>query len=289
MSRRSEQLKKITRDFLAVHDEWKVDDNRPNPDETYWDAVTTLLDAVEHGDIPGDVRPLVTAAEAFADEVDKFDGRDNDGDLYPHDAFWLAIDGMRKVLEGPTRRELPPLETIKSLAGLPYMQHAQIAEIYGFRDRQGRLMPSLVQKELDAPGSVLNTPGSVDGRDWKDPRVTELDEQDTAADRAEEAIERKGRRSRKESSPCTETPRELWEQGVGPVQAAQMLKQDHADVAKQFAEWTASSEFNRKVWAMLDDGAAVDKIAKKLKSTEEKVTVAIRERPMVGAPAGEGD
>lgn len=285
MSRRSEQLKTIVNNFIAIHDEWVADDNREHPDEDYWDSAQLVVDAVEDaGDIPGDARILFKSMESFADEVDKVFASEDDSQ--PHEGFWQAVVAIRSAIEGPKRRELKPLESIKELCAMPYMQHAQVAAMYGFKDAKGNLLVHLVQKELDSPGSVIATKGGMDGRDWKDPRLAELDVQDTAVERAAEAIEKKGRRARKEDKPCRETSRELWEQNVGVEQAAQMLKQSEATVRKQFDEWTAAADLNRKVWDLVDKAVPVDKIAKQLKVDLPRVESAIRDRPAVGA--GEG-
>jgi hypothetical protein len=183
-----------------------------------------------------------------------------------------------------------PLEPIKELAAMPYMQHVQVARMYGFIDRKGNPLPRLVQMELDAPGSVIGPAGKgkglIDGRDWVDPRLAELDEQDGAAERHSEAIEAKGRRAKKENSPCRETPRELWEQGVSISQAARMLQQDEKEVRRQFADWTTARDFQKKVWGLMDKGVNVDQIAKQLKAEKPDVESAIRERPQ-GSEAGD--
>lgn len=287
MGRRSEQLRDVATNLIKSHDEWVNDPNRENPDEAYWDEVSVTIDAFEQGDIPADIRPLAEAVSKFADEADAFEDRENDNDVHPRDGFWRALETIRETLAGPTRRDLPPLESIAELAKLPYMQHVQIAQMYGFIDRRGNPMPALVQQELQTPGSVLNTPKSVDGRDWKDPRLADIDQQDNKAAEVSEAIREKGRRSRKETAPCKETARELWEQGVSPAQAAMMLKEDERIVAKQFAGWTAYREFSGKVWELVDKAVPLPEICKRLKADPKKVEAAIRDRPMVGAGVGD--
>lgn len=284
MSRRSEQLKAIATDFIRAHDDWSNEDNNrpPAPDEAYWDAVEAMLDAVEAGDIPAESRELVDAINAFANEADRFEASD---DNVPDDGFWRAVAAIRKQVAGPGRRELPPLETVAELSKLPYIQDIQIAKMLGIKDRNGNLWPRGVQLERETPGCVMKTPGGMDGRDWIDPRLADLDYEEAAADRAEEAIEKRTRRERKADKPCPETPRQLWEQGVGIPQAARMLKQPEADVAKQFADWTAAKEFSRKVWELVDKAVPLDKIAKQLKADQAKVEAAIRERPVTSEEA----
>lgn len=287
MSRRSEQLTKVARNFIETHDQWAEDDNRQNPDDVYWDAVETLVEAFENGDIPADLRMLHDAVARLTKEADVFEATNPAPGAHPQDSFWDAVVGIRRVLDGPQRRELKPLESIKELAAMPYMQHAQIARMYGFKDRKGNLLVHLVQRELDAPGSVISTPGGMDGRDWVDPRLAELDEGESAADRACQAIEEKSKRAKKDAGPCKETAEELWQQGVSPAQAAKMLKADEAATAKQFSQWTAEREFNRKVWDLVDKAVPVGEIVKQLRTDPKKVEGAIRARPAVGSETEE--
>ena len=289
MSRRKEALIRVARNFVEVHDAWVDSQNRPNPDDLYFDAMEELFESFEAGDIPGDCRPLAAAVEAFKAAADEFEEREDEQQLYPGEAFWRGVELIKNAIDGPARRELPPLETIKELAALPYMQHAQIAKMYGFIDRKGNLLVRLVQMELDSPGSVIGPAGKgkglIDGHDWTDPRLAEIDAQDGAAERNLQAIEEKGRNSRRDSAACKETDRELWEQQVGPAQAAKMLKRDEQSVRKQFADWTAAAEFNRKVWDLMDKGTHIDQIAKQLKAGKDKVEAAIKERPQGGDEA----
>lgn len=289
MSRRGEQLKNVVSDFLAVHDEWADDDNRPNPDDVYWDAVTDLLEAYDDEvTIPGELRAVDRAVGKFRDEVETFETEDDQNNLYPKDPFWAAIEGIRKAMAGgEQRKQLPPLEPIKQLCGMPYMTHAQVAEMWGLRDRNGKLMPSLVQKELDTPGSVIATPGGMDGRDWVDPRLKDLEQDEANDDDRTERVARKGRNAAKESAACKETAEQLWEQEVPPKQAAAMLKRPEAEVAKQFNDWTAARDFQLKVWKMMDEAVPVEQIAKKLKAKVPAVEDAIRARPAVGATEGD--
>lgn len=284
MSRRSEALKSVARNFLQVHQDWQNDRNRPNPDDEYYDAMEELFNSFAGGDIPAECRPLSVAVEAFRKAADAFEDREDDTQLYPPESFWRGVEAVKAATEGPGRRELPPLESIKELAALPFMQHVQICRMYGFIDRRGNPMPRLVQMELDSPGSVIGPgakgKGLIDGRDWVDPRLAELDEQDGAAERNLEAFEEKGRAAKREESPCPESPRDLWEQNVPAAQAAKMLKQSEKDVRKQFADWTADRDFQVKVWGLVDKGVQIDQIAKQLKCGDiEKVKAAILARP----------
>lgn len=242
MSRRSEKLKAAAANFIEVHHRWVKDDNRPNPDETYWTAIDELRQTFDIGDIPDSCRDLAAAVDSFSDEVVNFDDRDDVDNPYPGDAFWAARDHLEKVARDKSEpAPLPPLETIADLAKLPNMQHIQIAKMYGFFDRQGRPLIHLVQRELDKPGSVLNTPGSVDGRDWKDPRLADIETHEEEDDDTPE-MNRKSRRAKDEEKPCPESPQDLWEQRVPVAQAAKMLKQTEKEVALLFAKFDATKK-----------------------------------------------
>jgi len=236
MSRRSAQLKAIVENFNRVHKEWADSENRPNPDETYWDAVDALRDTFSEGEIPPDCRQLTDAVNDFLDEVDVFDQRENPNNYYPHDAFWRTRQAIEDCLKAEDVPELPPLEPIAELAKLPNITHTQIAKMWGFTDRNGQPMPHLVQRELNHPGSVINTAGSIDGRDWVDPRIAERNAAKQAAERHLSALER----PKDEAPPCKETPQELWEQNLSPKQAAKMLRTSVEEVQRLWDEFEAA-------------------------------------------------
>lgn len=253
MSRRSEQLKTVCGELNRVHDEWvESGDARPSPDESYWDAVEDVEQAFREGEIPADCRELKEAVDKFLDEVSIFDNRADVADTYPRESFWQARDGIEKSLSGLVDvPALKPLESMQSLRDLKptKVEDMQIALMYGLRDRRGNLMPQLVQKEIDSPGSVLKTKGAVDGRDWVDPRLPAY-----AHVAAQEASERdggedeSGNRSasgRKrnptladktaaatEHKPCPESPADLFLQGLTASQASVTLHMPLEDVAK---------------------------------------------------------
>jgi hypothetical protein len=230
---RTEQLKTLVAEFVRVHNKWAEDENRPNPDERYWDAVDAVLEGFGTGDIPSDCRELQTAVAAFANEVEKFDTRENEAQLYPAKEFWQKRQELAVALEGAEPKPLPPLESIFDLAEKQKVGHSQIALIYGFKDKQGRLMPWLVQQELDKPGSVLKGKGAVDGRDWVDPRLADQQVAEQAAERhVAEITGRKERGAKKK--PCPESPEELFAQRVSVKQAALMLCRPESEVAEMW-------------------------------------------------------
>lgn len=295
-TRRGEQLKTVAAEFCRIHDEWVEDKNRPAPDEIYWDGVQTLLDSFASGDIPEESRALAEAVEEFRDVVEDYDQReDPQRNLYPPDDFWKARERVAGCLLQEARQaSLPPLETIPSLAVLPGITHLQIAKIYGFKDRHGQYLPHLVQRELDTPGSVLKQPGTVDGQDWQDPRIQTAKGQ-AVAERHATAISEKRKRAAKNSQPCKETPRELWELTLGQTplsiqQAARMLCRSEAEVAQLFAAFDderqqaivsgVQGEHVDALTAAIREKAAagmtLGAIAKELKTEPRKVAEALK-------------
>lgn len=231
-SRRSEQLRNLVAEFNRVHAAWQIDENRPNPDEIYWDAVDAVKEGFMQGDIPADCRTLADAVAEFMVEEDEFENRQDENRLYPHKAFWEKRELLEAASKDAEYKPLAPLETIPELEKQK-VPHSQIALIYGLRDRRGNLMPWLVQQELDKPGSILQSPGAIDGRDWHDPRVAQQQEAEQVAQQSAETGKRKQRASTKK--PCHETPEELFSQGVSVRQAALMLCRPEEEVAEVFA------------------------------------------------------
>jgi len=188
-----------------------------------------MFESFEAGDIPDEVRALEETLGPLANEYDNF--LDNESDLagYPQQSFWAAFEKFRETIERPQQETpLRPLESIKQLHD-EKVTHNQIAKMYGLVDERGNPQGHLIQKELDAPGSVI-------GPDWKDPRVKELEAKRSAASRHAAAIQ-KARTPNPKAPPCPETPRELWEQRVSVEQSAKMLQQTEDEVRAQFAKW----------------------------------------------------
>lgn len=239
---RSDQLKTVAEEFCSIHDLWSADKKRPSPDGEYWEAVDNLTAAFASGDMPEDCRELSDAVQVFAREVQEFDDRDNpDDNPDPGNAFWSAREKIATVLagKGPSAR-LRPLESIASLRALPGMTDLQIAKIWGFKDRHGNWLPHLVQEELDRPGSVLKTPGAIDGRDWRDPRLSPSG--NAPAERIATKVSEKRKKEARKTEPCPETPKQLWEQKVSVSQSAKMLQRDEAEVATLFAQFDQEME-----------------------------------------------
>ncbi|MDE2103980.1 MAG: hypothetical protein KGL39_42480 [Patescibacteria group bacterium] len=245
MSERANELHESIDNLIRCHKEWLENDGAPDPDPVYWDAVQAVVDCFAVGDMPSKCRELDVAVDKLAEQVRIFDERENVENQYPQDGFWEARQNLedlrlRIVCEPPVR----PLEPIAELAKLSGITHEQIARMWGLTDRRGQPMPWLVQRELDKPGSVIATSGSIDGRDWRDPREEERAKYEASRNKAiARAMLRKSRIARENDKPCHETPRELFEQKVSISQSAKMLKQSEAAVAQLFAQFDAEKLF----------------------------------------------
>ena len=242
MSRRSEFLRTTVEEFLKVHREWSDDKTRPYPDESYWDAVDSVVSAFERGDIPDDCRDLTEAAKELTRERDAFDDRDNLSEMYPHDGFWLARKRLEEEIIATDVREAPPkpMDLIATLrAQCPGITDSQIALIYNFRDRYGNLMTQLVHREETKPGSITETPGAVDGKDWVHPTIYSRARKAAKEIRPETTEEVKRARARKARPVATETPQDLWDQQLTAKQAAKALNKPLEEVEQLFAEFAA--------------------------------------------------
>lgn len=244
MGQRSATLIRACKKLLTAHERWVQDPNRQNPDDSYWDAVENVLETFKAGDIPADCRELNEFVVRFSREVERHDQNTevNPDNQYPHDSFWGALGEIRDHITGRIDAPLPPLETIPELRSQG-VGDEQIARIYGFFDRHGRLMPWLVKREIDNPDSVLKAEGAIDGRTWIDPRIAERTTSLSIAD--DDELE-KHAAAAEDSKPCPETPAELWEQNVPASQAARMLRKPQAEVEALFAKLTADHEKAKK-------------------------------------------
>lgn len=249
MSLREAELFKVIDELTRVHREWVSDDNRPHPDSVYWDAVTDVLSAFEHGDIPGTCRDLEEAVGQLRSAVDVFDARDNFRDHYPQDEFWQAREKLEFLraerAQAPERRPLEPLAELKKLPGI---SDEQIAKMWGFVDRHGRAMPWLVTREMEIPGSVTKTPGAVDGRDWIDPRdAREQKERHEERRKTTASMAKKQKVNERKNRPATESPRDLWELNPQPSleQASRMLNMPAERIRQLWDGYTAELHFRR--------------------------------------------
>lgn len=273
MSRRSDQLRTVAQEFCKIHDEWVNDENRVVPDEIYWDGVDVLVESFAKGDIPEDCRGLAEAVASFAEEDQSFSDRDDPtSKLNPPDSFWNARQRVADELArfdhaAHARTHLPALESMAALRALnPPATDAQIALIYGLNDRYGNLMVHLVQKEIDNPGSVLKTPGAVDGRDWVHPKASKLlrDGNAVAEQQANRIAEKRKLVAKSSRKPPAETPRDIWELGLAPgatpvtvKQAAKMLQMEESEVARLFAEFEAERDAKLQSGDLADDKTQV--------------------------------
>ncbi len=230
----SENLNALAAELLHYHKTWQLDDNRPNPDEAYWDRVNMLINGFEAGEIPADCRRLAVTVEKLQQAAERFETRDDENNFYPRDDFWYAIEELEKTLAGKAPElALKPLEPIKELIDQK-VERWQIAKMYGLFDASGEPQPHLVQKEIDNPGSVIT-------KDWIDPRVKELRASQDAADRhAHELQETKTAASKR--TPCPETPEELWQQEVPVEQSAKMLCRSEDEVRAMFEQFDANAK-----------------------------------------------
>lgn len=260
--------------LTEMHNQWVDDANRPAPDGLYWDVLETTLETIAAGDIPESCRPIEQAAQRMVAAIAVFDDREDQRQQYPHDGFWearQALEDCRKTAK-PVYR--PKMESIKELAALPGMTHAQIAKMWGFADEQGNPMPWLVQRELDTPGIVIDKAKDVIGPHWRHPDAEDEGEavEEPQDDPRSRRLERKRKQAEQDGKPCPETTEQLYEQGVPVEQAAKMLRKSPEDVQKLFDEIEqAKPTTEAKVINYVAEGRSVAEISKLLDIPSQKV------------------
>lgn len=179
---RSTELIAAVKASDAAWKEWQEDANRENPDDQLFDSITDLFAFFDDGDIPSDCRVLEINVSRLRQEWDAYDNREDIGNLNFHEDFLTAREAM---IDGLEAKEMPPakkLLPIQHFRDVEKCTDAQIAAIYDFTDRNGYVLPALVQMELDNPGSITKTPGAVDGRDWVNPLGEEWNPEPSAVE-----------------------------------------------------------------------------------------------------------
>ncbi len=163
---RSEELISAVKQQAADWLNWQEDENRPNPDDELFASLVAMFDVFAAGEIPSDCRVLELNVSALKAEWDKYDNRENVNQTNFDELFKAARERLVAGLEVQERPADKVLLSIKHFREVEKCTDSQIAAIYDFTDRRGYSLPHLVQLELDNPGSVTQTPGAVDGRDW---------------------------------------------------------------------------------------------------------------------------
>lgn len=179
---RSTELIAAVKASDAAWKEWQEDVNRENPDDQLFDSITDLFAVFDDGDIPSDCRVLEINVSRLRTEWDAYDNREDVGNLNFHENFLTAREAMVAGLEA---KEAPPakkLLPIQHFREVEKCSDVQIAAIYDFTDRNGYVLPALVQMEMDNPGSITKTPGAVDGRDWVNPLGEEWNPEPTTVE-----------------------------------------------------------------------------------------------------------
>ncbi len=271
LSDRETELLDATRQFLYEHECWVAagDDDRPHPDEEYWDAVDALVESFDVGDIPQSLRDVFQAVESFREQVDAFGQRADVARAMPNKQFWKAREIVEEVyfstIHAETEPVYPPLEPIKLLIdgdqyGSGKVNWQQVAKMYRWFDRDGNPDVAKVMKEYQDPGSVI-------GPDWVDPRIAEWRverlrkkrQSGGSAGIPKSPKAKRGKADDEDSKPCKETPFELWKlPGMPVAQAARMLKKPMEEVQALFDGFQAKKdEEERRRLGIVDSPANV--------------------------------
>lgn len=294
-NRRSEQLRAAVKEFMRVHQEWVDADDRPNPDESYADAIDAMFAVFEAGEIPADCRQLTARVLLLQRLWDAYlDQRESGIRRYPENEFWEAREALEKALTNvAVRPTFKPLETIQQLREQK-VSDRQIASIYGFLGENGEPQPHMVQQEIDNPGTHI-------GPDWVDPRVRAWEAEQAAINsHADNLVAKHQAAARAAQNPqAPESLLDLWEQGVTAKQAAKILDKFVDEVEAEFrkldeqklageskcdGDATAASTAE-KVYALADQNMTAEAIAKELKLKPREVSKIIKERPPVDSIA----
>jgi hypothetical protein len=286
MGKRTERLHAAVKEFAAVHDKWSDAQTRPNPDESYADAIEGMFQVFDQGEIPADCRQLAAKVATLQMRWEEYvDQREAGERVYPANEFWEAREKLIQAFSNPVQR--PVFKPLESIALLRHQQVPDrlIAKIYGLIGENGEPQSHLVQQEIDQPGSVI---GPDTG--WVDSRVREWEAQQRESDKYADGLVEKHQAAKAAAEPvkCPESITDLFEQKVGVKQAAKMLKMFEADVEKEFARLKAEREAGNSggdadtaamVYLLHDEKKTVEQIAKEVKLSPKKVADLIKNRP----------
>lgn len=211
--------------LLAAFSGW-VNDAKTN--KALWAAVDAAEAAMPRKDLGKVWMHVHIAFLAFVEERKGYDDRPRPEDN-PPDSFWAALDALanaRKQHGKTPKGHMPPESVEQLIATVP--DQGQVARMLGLIDEDGGTQLDRLQQEIKNPGSVIN-------ENYRHPndakQDAELDEQHAAyvAMLGGLPVPKSDRKA------CKETPEELYKQGVGAGQAANMLRKKIPDVEKQWA------------------------------------------------------
>jgi len=245
---RADELRAAVRAMKTEHDEWVNSQDREEIDGRYRESVNQLSSVFDDGDIPPNCRTLHSRTLEFLIEWDSYQEVNGEPPNRLWAAYQIMVDAAERIDQVEDDIELYEIEPIATLRnpgdGRAAVSDFQIAKMWRFLDRRGEPSPALVQKEFINPGSVTQTRGGMDGRDWVHPAIAERQKKAAAVklkrnmerQREDEVINDKPRKVRQ---PCSETPFELYCTGVGAPQAAKMLCKPESEVEAMWLRFKA--------------------------------------------------
>lgn len=233
MNARTNELFAAVDAMQAEHVRYQNDDSLQYPPSSLWDAIEATLAVFDNGDIPHECKGLFNSAVTVSLQLKAHDETDEPS---PPDSFWQAVEQLYATRKNMGRTVTKRRESMAELKEqkVPY---EQIAQMFGLMDPDGRPQVDLVLKELATPGSVI-------GPDWVHPDDREADR--NLAEANQRLHGTLSPKSKPKRDVCKETPRELFDQGVGVVQAANMLNVDRIGLEPQWAAWTEEKEAAEK-------------------------------------------
>lgn len=259
---REQQLEAALANHDRVHAEWVADQNREYPDDRYEEAIDLLDSVFGEGDLPALYNDVAGHLDRFVLAWDEFlNVRDMGGDPNPPQAVWEAREAMVKAWKAiPAKVAAPGLRELESIAQLreQKVDDRQIAKMWGFVDADGEPLVHLVQREFEKPGSVTQTPGSLQGRDWVHPDIRQQQAAQEALNERIDTLMAEHEAEQRQAEACPETDRDLWEQKVPIAQAAKMLGRAIEDVAQAFEAFDAERELIEKERAAEDAARALE-------------------------------
>lgn len=139
-----------------AHENWVLSPSK-YPEADYWEAMEVMLQAWANSELPPGMRDISAAMDRVNEEWQKFENRDDQGNPYPHQGFWRALENLWRLREAfNPPKPLDPIPSVAELAkaGVSKLQIAMMWPIQ-YDD---------IDKEIELPGSIIK-PGTLSTRD----------------------------------------------------------------------------------------------------------------------------
>jgi len=222
--KRREDVLESVDNMISVHDAWEADETGPDvPTEDFEVALDDMIVTCATGDIPGEMRELISAVGRLGVEWESYKEGNRDRSHRPTGAFWNAF---RAMLSGRSRSYKvtpappPPVSQLidqgVTLQQIAYAIYGSKSEGGPFVGEGGEILYDEIYKEAEEKGSVIP-------EGWRHPvELARVQKHTEDIENRIQAVEDREKRDTPDTPAYT--VEELLTAGVFPEQIANIMR-----------------------------------------------------------------